>query len=77
MEDSGIDSDSKPVANNNVCSAPSNEHPESKKDKDADSCKSDKDQESTSLMKDLSPVSFPLYLNYFICILFNRKFIFI
>lgn len=51
MEDSGIDSDSKPTTNGN--SVPSNGSLESK---DTDSIRSDADQESAALMKDSSPV---------------------
>lgn len=53
MEDSGIDSDSKPTANGN--SVPSNGSIEGK---DTDSIRSDADQESAALMKDSSPVRY-------------------
>lgn len=54
MEDSGIDSDSKPTASGKASCVLSSDH--NSENKDAESCKSDMDQESSALMKDSSPV---------------------
>lgn len=54
MEDSGIDSDSKPAANGRTCPILPEDFGAENKDKDADSYKSDMDLESTGLMQESS-----------------------
>lgn len=56
MEDSGIDSDSKPNTSGNAPCAPSND--QQNENRDTDSIRSDADQESAALMRESSLVSF-------------------